>query len=130
MRAIVRLPPCLAGPEAAFEPSLPLPPQAATVAATAARIRIPLQLTRMSPPRRVASLLRTVYNTQAPMSRPLDPLSEPAVPAGHKLPPRTGADSLAAPIIRGERAPGEGLRQPPPPRPGRRTRLSAPRGTP
>jgi DNA-binding GntR family transcriptional regulator len=46
------------------------------------------------------------------MSRPLDPLSEPAVPAGHKLLSRTVADWLAARIISGESAPGERLTEP------------------
>jgi DNA-binding GntR family transcriptional regulator len=46
------------------------------------------------------------------MSRPLDLLSDSAVPAGHKLLSRTVADWVAARIISGESAPGERLTEP------------------
>jgi DNA-binding GntR family transcriptional regulator len=53
-----------------------------------------------------------VYNTQALVSRPLDMLSPPAGPAGHKPLSRTVADWLAQRIISGESAPGERLTEP------------------
>jgi DNA-binding GntR family transcriptional regulator len=62
--------------------------------------------------RPLALTLCTVYNTQAPMSRQADPLSNPVVPSGHKPLSRTVADWLAARIISGESAPGERLTEP------------------
>src|SRR4051794_41172042 len=60
----------------------------------------------------LALTLRTVYNTQSPMSRHTDILSEPLVPAGHKPLSRTVADWLAERIISGETAPGTRLTEP------------------
>jgi DNA-binding GntR family transcriptional regulator len=62
--------------------------------------------------RSLALTLRTVYNTQAQMSRQADPLSNPVIPAGHKPLSRTVADWLAERIITGESAPGERLTEP------------------
>jgi DNA-binding GntR family transcriptional regulator len=56
--------------------------------------------------------LRSVYNTQAQMSRPTDLLSDPVLPAGHKPLSRTVADWLAQRIISGETPPGERLTEP------------------
>src|SRR3954447_13681221 len=68
----------------------------------------------MSPPQgeRLALGLRTVYNTQASMSRHADLLSDPSVPAGHKALSRTVADWLAQRIVSGESPPGERLTEP------------------
>src|SRR3954463_7484494 len=61
---------------------------------------------------RLALKLRTVYNTQALMSRHLALESNPLIPAG--LPPLSPsvADWLAQRIISGEAAPGERLTEP------------------
>ena len=56
--------------------------------------------------------MRTVYNTQAPVSRPVDLLSRPIGPAGHQPLSRTVADWLAQRIISGESTPGERLTEP------------------
>jgi DNA-binding GntR family transcriptional regulator len=56
--------------------------------------------------------LRTVYNTQAPMSRHLATESDPVIPAGHRPLSQTVADWLAQRIITGETAPGERLTEP------------------
>jgi DNA-binding GntR family transcriptional regulator len=68
----------------------------------------------MSPPQgeRLAETLRTVYNTQASVSRSVDLLSRPVGPAGHKPLSRTVADWLAQRIISGESALGERLTEP------------------
>src|SRR3954453_14677331 len=61
---------------------------------------------------RLALNLRSVYNTQAQMSRPTDLLSDPVLPAGHKPLSRTVADWLAQRIISGETPPGQRLTEP------------------
>src|SRR3954466_14490703 len=61
---------------------------------------------------RLALDLRSVYNTQAQMSRPSDLLSGPVGPVGHKPLSRTVADWLAQRIISGETPPGERLTEP------------------
>src|SRR3954451_11676644 len=61
---------------------------------------------------RLALDLRSVYNTQAPMSRPTDLLSGPVGPVGHKPLSRTVANWLAQRIISGEPPPRERLTEP------------------
>jgi DNA-binding GntR family transcriptional regulator len=61
---------------------------------------------------RLALTLRTVYNTQAQMSRPFVLEPDPGIPAGHQPLSRTVADWLAQRIISGEAAPGERLTEP------------------
>jgi DNA-binding GntR family transcriptional regulator len=61
---------------------------------------------------RLALTLRTVYNTQALMSRHLALESDPVIPAGHRPLSQTVADWLAQRIISGEAAPGERLTEP------------------
>jgi DNA-binding GntR family transcriptional regulator len=60
----------------------------------------------------LARTLRTVYNTQASMSRHLAPESDASVPAGHRPLSQTVADWLAQRIISGAAAPGERLTEP------------------
>jgi DNA-binding GntR family transcriptional regulator len=61
---------------------------------------------------RLALTLRTVYNTQAQMSRHFVLESDPGIPAGHQPLSQTVADWLAQRIISGEAAPGERLTEP------------------
>jgi DNA-binding GntR family transcriptional regulator len=60
----------------------------------------------------LALTLRTVYNTQASMSRHLATESDPLIPSGHRPLSQTVADWLAQRIITGETAPGERLTEP------------------
>src|SRR3954462_10333611 len=101
MRAIVRVPPFFGAPAAPepppddepleAPPTLPLlpelPPQPASATTAAANRRATPLLLRIPfvPPQAtsLALTLRTVYNTQAPMSRHLATESDPLIPSGH-----------------------------------------------